>query len=125
MLSLPAGKSTAAAPAMAVVATVVPSTAAVLASRTGSAATIRATAQAIRVTAGPPTAEEATVGEVTAAVGIEPLSSHLIYRNEAILDELYSFAVIWNPFKRRLFLLHRAALFNIDRPVSRKDCRFS
>jgi hypothetical protein len=49
----------------------------------------------------------------------------LTYLNEAILEELYSFAAIWNPFKRRLFLLHRATLFTIDRAVSQKDCRFS
>jgi hypothetical protein len=41
----------------------------------------------------------------------------LICLNEAILDEFYSFAVIWNPFKKLFFLLHRAARFNIDRPV--------
>jgi hypothetical protein len=41
----------------------------------------------------------------------------LICLNEAILDEFYSFDVIWNPFKKRFFLLHLAARFNIDRPV--------
>jgi hypothetical protein len=45
------------------------------------------------------------------------LSGRWIYLNEAILEEFYSFAVIWNPFKRRFFLLHRAARFNIDRHV--------
>ena len=48
---------------------------------------------------------------------MEPRLSRLIYRNEAILEELYSFAAIWNPFKRGFFLLHRAARFNIDRHV--------
>jgi hypothetical protein len=56
---------------------------------------------------------------------MEPPSRRLIYRNEAILHESYSFAAIWNPFKRPFFLLHRALHFNIDRPDHGRTAVFS
>jgi hypothetical protein len=52
---------------------------------------------------------------------LKAIPRRLIYRNGAILDELYSFAAIWNPFKRWFFLLHRDALFNIDRHTRGAD----